>query len=346
MGTGKGAEMGVLIKNAEALELANKATSVVFDKTGTLTQGKPTVTDIIALNGFSKKELWEIMASAEKNSEHPLALAIMESAKEQKVRIAEPSSFKAIEGKGIRATVGKKIVLVGTRKLLKENSIMVDSGLEKQISALESQAKTVVLVAVGSKLAGAFAIADPIKPSAKQAVEALQKLGKSVWMITGDNERTAKAIAAQAGISNVLAEVLPGQKSEKIKELQSKGEKVIMVGDGINDAPALAQAEVGIAIGAGTDVAIETGNIVLMKNDPRDVVRAIDLSRYTVRKIWENLGWAFLYNLVLIPVAMGILFPFWGLLLNPILAGGAMALSSVSVTSNSLRMKYYKPVAF
>ncbi len=345
MGTGKGAEMGILIKSAEALELANKATSVVFDKTGTLTQGKPVVTNLVALNGFSESELWKLLAATEKHSEHPLGQAIVESAQAKKIAVEEPSSFEAVEGKGVRATVGKQGILVGTRKLMQENKVVLDSSVEPQVVELEIQGKTTVLVAVNGKLAGLVAIADPIKPTAKSAVLALQKIGKTVWMITGDNERTAKAIAAQAGISNVLAEVLPRQKSEKIKELQSTGQKVIMVGDGINDAPALAQADVGIAIGSGTDVAIETGNIVLMRNDVGDVARAIDLSRYTVRKIKENLAWAFLYNLILIPVAMGILFPFFGLLLNPILAGGAMAFSSVSVTFNSLRMKYYKPIA-
>lgn len=344
MGTGKGAEMGILIKNAEALELANKATAIVFDKTGTLTQGKPVVTDLVALNGFSESELWKLLAVAEKHSEHPLGQAIVESAQAKKIVVEEPSSFEAIEGKGVRATIGKQKILVGTRKLMQENKVVLDSSVEPRVVELESQGKTTVLVSVNENLAGLVAIADPIKLTAKPAVLALQKMGKTVWMITGDNERTAQAIANQAGISNVLAEVLPHQKSEKIKELQSAGQKVIMVGDGINDAPALAQAEVGIAIGSGTDVAIETGNIVLMRNDVGDVARAIDLSRYTVRKIKENLAWAFLYNVVLIPVAMGILFPFFGLLLNPMLAGGAMAFSSVSVTFNSLRMKYYKPI--
>lgn len=343
MGTGKGAEMGVLIKNAEALELANKATAVVFDKTGTLTMGKPSVTDFVAINGFSEKELWTLVAGAEKHSEHVLGQAIIESAKKNKVVIPEQQSFEAVEGKGVKAKVNGRKVLVGSRKLLLDNSVAVDSLAEKKMLELENQAKTAMLMAVDGKLAGIVAVADPVKPSAKSAVKVLQSMGRSVWMITGDNKRTAQAIAMQVGISNVLSEVLPGQKSEKIKELQAKGEKVIMVGDGINDAPALAQADVGIAIGSGTDVAIETGNIVLMREDVRDIPRAIDLSRYTLGKIKENLAWAFVYNLVLIPVAMGVLFPF-GVLLSPIFAGGAMALSSVSVTFNSLRMKYYKPL--
>lgn len=344
MGTGKGAQMGVLIKNAEALELANKATVIVFDKTGTLTQGKPSVTDIVALIGSDEKKVLEIAASAEKHSEHPLALAVLETALEKKILVKEPARFEALEGKGVKAVVGKEVVLIGTRKLLKENAVLIDSFTEQKVLEFESSAKTTVFVCINKKLVGLMAISDPLKSTAKSAVLALKKMGKEVWMISGDNERTAKAIALQAGIENVMAEVLPHQKSEKIKELQAKGQKVIMVGDGINDAPALAQSDVGIAIGSGTDIAIEAGSIVLMKSNPVDVVRAIDLSRYTVGKIWENLGWAFVYNLVLVPVAMGALFPFFGLLLNPILAGGAMAFSSVSVTFNSLRMKYYKPI--
>lgn len=342
MGTGIGAQNGILIKNAQALELANKAEVVVFDKTGTLTQGKPQVTDVIAMQGFSENKLLEISASAEKHSEHPLALAIIETTKAKKIPLLEPKQFEAIEGKGIKAQIGKDAVLIGTRKLMKENKIEIEKSMEEKIAEFESSAKTTVMVAVNERLSGILAIADPLKPASKNAVLALQKIGKTVWMITGDNERTANAIAAQAGIEKVMAEVLPQQKSQKIKELQKEGKKVIMVGDGINDAPALAQADVGIALGSGTDIAIESGNIVLMKNDAVDVVRAIDLSRYTVRKIWENLGWAFVYNIVLIPVAMGALFPFFGILLNPILAGAAMAFSSVSVTFNSLRMKYYK----
>jgi Cu+-exporting ATPase len=343
MGTGIGAQNGILIKNAQALELTSSATAVVFDKTGTLTLGKPAVTDVIALNGFTESTLFEMSASAEKHSEHPLGAAIVETAKLRGIRIPEPSAFSALEGKGVSATVGKTAVLVGTRKLLAEYKITIDSAIEMRVKTLESQGKTVVLLAADGKLAGLLAIADPIKESSKEAVARLTRMGRSVWMITGDNERTANAIAQQLGIVHVLAEVLPHQKSEKIKELQRRGEKVIMVGDGINDAPALAQADIGIAIGSGTDVAIETGSIVLMKNDVRDVANAIDLSRYTVSKIKQNLGWAFLYNVVLIPVAMGALFPFFGLLLNPMLAGGAMAFSSVSVTFNSLLMKNYRP---
>ncbi|MEK6941273.1 MAG: heavy metal translocating P-type ATPase, partial [archaeon] len=243
MGTGKGAQMGILIKNAEALELANKASVVVFDKTGTLTQGKPVVTDAVALNGFDGKKILELAASAEKHSEHPLALAIAESALAKKIAVAEPLEFEAIDGKGVKAKVGKDIVLIGTRKLLKDNSVSIDSLTEQKVVGFESEAKTTVFVSVNGKLAGILAIADPLKPTAKQAVLALQKMGKAVWMISGDNERTAKAIALQAGVKNVMAEVLPHQKSEKIKELQANGKKVKMVGDGINDAPALAQAD-------------------------------------------------------------------------------------------------------
>jgi Cu+-exporting ATPase len=267
----------------------------------------------------------------------------VESSQTQGVSLVEPASFRAVEGKGVHAKIGKESVWIGSRKLLRENGFSWVPSIEQQIVELENQGKTTVLLGANKKVAGLIAIADPIKPTAKNAVVSLQKMGKKVWVITGDNERTARAIAQQLGIEFVLSEVLPHEKSQKIKELQSMGAKVIMVGDGINDAPALAQAEVGIALGSGTDVAIETGTIVLMRSDPVDVARAIDLSRYTLRKIKENLFWAFAYNVVLIPVAMGALFPFFGLLLNPMFAGGAMAFSSVSVTFNSLRMKYYKP---
>lgn len=344
MGTGKGAENGILIKNAEALELLNQATDIVLDKTGTLTQGKPEVTNVIALEGSTKAEVLKIAASAEKHSEHPLAQAVVNAAKKQKITVFEPSNFKNIEGRGVKAELEYKEILVGSRKFLTENKIQISSMIENQMKKLEEEAKTVIGAASDGKLIGILAIADSIKPDSKQAIQKLQKMGKKIWMISGDNERTARAIAKELGIQNVLAEVLPNQKAQKIKEIQHSGKKVIMVGDGINDAPALAQADVGIAVASGTDIAMESGSVILMKSSMMDIPRAIDLSRYTISKIRQNLGWAFGYNIILIPVAMGILFPFFGILLNPMLAGGAMAFSSVSVSLNSLSMRSYKPI--
>ncbi|MDO8537592.1 MAG: copper-translocating P-type ATPase [archaeon] len=342
VGTGKGAEQGILIKNAEALEIAGKIDTIVFDKTGTLTKGKPSVTDIIAF-GISEKDLLQLSASAEKNSEHPLSTAIVEEAKNKNISLIEPSKFEAVEGKGVFAKVKNKNILIGNRKLLQQYKILISKEIEQKLFSLENEAKTSMFVAVDSKIAGIIAVADALHEHSKEAVYSLKKSGKKVVMITGDNERVAKAIAKSVGIDEVLAEVLPQDKEKKIKELQAQGRKVAMVGDGINDAPALAQADLGIAIGSGTDVAIETGSIVLIKNDLRDVVKAIDLSNFTLKKIKQNLFWAFAYNIVLIPVAMGVLFPFTGILLNPVLAAGAMAFSSISVTLNSLSMKSYKP---
>lgn len=342
VGTGKGAEQGILIKNAEALEIAGKIDTIVFDKTGTLTKGKPSVTDIIAFN-FVEKDLLQLAASAEKNSEHPLSTAIIEEAKQKNISLIEPTKFEAIEGKGVFAKIKNKNILIGNNKLLNQFNVIIPKEISEKLFLLESQAKTSMFVAIDSKVCGIIAVADTLHEQSKNAVLALKNQGKKVVMITGDNERVAKAIASQIGIGEVLAEVLPQDKEKKIKQLQASGRKVAMVGDGINDAPALAQADLGIAIGSGTDVAIETGSIVLIKNDLRDVVRAIDLSNFTLRKIKQNLFWAFAYNIVLIPVAMGVLFPFTGILLNPVLSAGAMAFSSISVTLNSLSMKSYKP---
>ncbi len=339
VGTGKGAENGILIKGGEALEAAYKITTVVFDKTGTLTKGKPEVTDLIPLNG--EKDLLKYAAVAESGSEHPLSEAILRKADEKNIKHPEAHSFKAIEGKGVEATWLSKKILLGNRALMNDNDIGI-KGLEVKIMELENQGRTVMIVAVNKKILGLIAVADTLKENSKEAVEILKKMSKEVCMITGDNPRTANAIAKELGIDNVLAEVLPGEKASKIKELQDQGKIVAMIGDGINDAPALAQADLGIAIGSGTDVAIETGGIVLIKDDLIDVIRSINLSSYTVKKIKQNLFWAFIYNILGIPIAAGILYPFTGFLLSPIIASVAMGASSLSVVSNSLLMKKYK----
>ncbi|MEM4359446.1 MAG: copper-translocating P-type ATPase [Candidatus Bilamarchaeaceae archaeon] len=342
LGTGKGAENGILFKNAESLEMLHKVNAIVFDKTGTITEGKAVVTDIVPF-GINKEDLLRIAASAEKNSEHHLAEAIVKAAREKKIKISEPKSFNAIAGHGVRATVNRTVVLVGNAALMKKERIAVSDKITNTITELETEGKTVVIVAADKKTVGLIAIADTIKEHSKAAIEQLRKMGYETALITGDNERTAMAIAKQVGIARVMAHVLPEDKANEVKLLQQKGEKVAFVGDGINDAPALAQADVGIAIGAGTDVAIESGGIVLVKSDLRDIVTAIDLSRYTLRKIKQNLFWAFFYNAVGIPIAMGVLYPFTGFLLNPVIAGTAMAFSSVSVVLNSLLMKRFKP---
>ncbi len=342
IGTGKGAENGILIKNAEALELLHQAKVVVFDKTGTITKGEAVVTDIIPF-GMEKDELLRISASAENNSEHHLAQAVVKKAREKKLKIGEPKEFKAIPGHGVEAVFGKIRVLVGNLKLMEKEGLRVDEKAVRAMEGLEREGKTVVVVAAGDKVAGMIAIADTIKEHSKDAIASLQRMGYETAMITGDNERTAQAIAKQAGIDRVLAHVLPEDKANEVKRMQEGGaHKVAFVGDGINDAPALAQADVGIAIGAGTDVAIESGGIVLVKSDLRDIVGAIQLSRYTMSKIKQNLFWAFVYNTVGIPVAMGILFPVSGFLLSPVIAGAAMAFSSVSVVSNSLLMRGWR----
>src|SRR3989339_783216 len=321
-------------------ELADKISAVfvpvVFDKTGTLTKGKPEVTDV-----EGEGELLLLAAIAEKNSEHPLAEAIVKKAKSAGKDIPDPESFNSISGKGVEAKYNKAVILLGNRKLMSEKNINVTT-VEQRMAELEGQGKTVMLVAKNNSLLGLIAVADTLKPYSKEAVEQLHKMGREVVMITGDNKRTGEAVAKQVGIDRVLAEVLPQDKADKVKKLQAEGKKVAMVGDGINDAPALAQADIGIAIGTGTDVAIETGDVVLVKDDLRDVVTAIDLSAYAMRKIKQNLFWAFAYNSLGIPIAAGMLYPFTGFLLSPIVAGAAMAFSSVSVVSNSLLMKRFK----
>jgi len=341
VGTGKAAENGILIRSGEALEIAQKVDTVVFDKTGTLTKGEPSVTDILTSN-VEEREVLRLAAIAEKGSEHPIGEAIVKKAVEKRIKIPDVKSYEAIPGKGIKARYLNKTIFVGNRSLIKENKISIEN-LEKDIQELEDNGKTTVIVAYGDKAIGVIGVADILKKFSKEAVNELKKMGKEIVMITGDNERTANAIAKQVGIDRILAQVLPGDKAKEIKKLQKEGRTVAMTGDGINDAPALAQADAGIAIGSGTDVAKETGNIVLIKNDLRDVVTAIDLSRYSMRKIKENLFWAFVYNTVGIPIAAGLLYPFLGILLTPVFAGGAMAFSSFFVVGNSVLMKRYKP---
>ncbi|MEM3154286.1 MAG: heavy metal translocating P-type ATPase [Candidatus Woesearchaeota archaeon] len=342
VGTGKAAEYGILFKNAEALQKARDIDVVVFDKTGTLTIGKPAVTDVVPVGKAKAEGVLQLAAILEKRSEHPLAEAIVNAAKSRKLAVSDPTAFQSITGKGVAAKVKGKIVFLGNRALMEERKISTGE-LEGDVAALEEQGKTVVLLASAKQVVGIIAVADQLKPFAKEAVAELHALGKKVMLITGDNERTGRAIALQAGIDDVMANVLPAQKAEKIKELQAKGMKVAMVGDGINDAPALTQADVGIAIGSGTDIAIEAGSVVLIKSDVRDVVTAMSLSKYAMYKIRQNLFWAFAYNIILIPVAAGLMYPVTGWLLNPALAGLAMAFSSVSVVSNSLLMRRYKP---
>ena len=341
VGTGKGAEYGVLIKGGEALEVTHQIDTIVFDKTGTITEGKPVVTDIITTT-ISEEELLSIAASSEKGSEHPLGEAIVKGAEERSIELKEISNFKAIPGHGIQVEIEGKVILLGNKKLMTENSIEIgDLGVKSD--KLANEGKTPMYIAINNKLEGIIAVADTVKPSSKEAIENLHKMGIKVAMITGDNKKTADAIAKQVGIDIVLAEVLPEDKANEVKKLQERGSKVAMVGDGINDAPALAQADIGIAIGTGTDVAIESANIVLMKGDLKDVATAIKLSKATIRNIKQNLFWAFGYNVLGIPVAMGVLHIFGGPLLNPMIGAAAMSLSSVSVLANALRLRGFNP---
>lgn len=341
VGTGKGAENGVLIRGGEALETAHKITAVVMDKTGTLTKGQPSITDIVPFNGQREEEILRYAASAEKGSEHPLGEAIVNRAKEKNIPLIDPKDFKAIAGHGIEATIDNKSVLMGNAKLMNDRGISLGD-LGGKAEELSHQGKTPMFVAIDQNPAGIIAVADTLKENSQEAVKALQKMGIEVVMITGDNRRTAEAIGRQIGIGRVLAEVLPEGKANEVKKLQAEGKKVAMVGDGINDAPALAQADVGIAIGTGTDVAMESADITLISGDLRGVVTAIALSRATLRNIKQNLFWAFAYNSILIPVAAGVLFPFFGILLNPIYAAAAMGLSSVTVVSNALRLRRFR----
>ncbi|MFQ5814898.1 MAG: heavy metal translocating P-type ATPase [Candidatus Hydrothermarchaeaceae archaeon] len=341
VGMGNGAEQGILIRSGDALEMPRKVTTVLFDKTGTLTRGEPVVTDILVFDG-EEKELLSIAASAEKGSEHPLAQAVVKKANDEGVAITEPEKFEAITGKGIKARVNGGSVVVGNRLLMQEIWSKVE-GVEEELQRLENEAKTAILVSVDGRCIGVIAIADPVKETSEVAIAALHKMGKKVAMITGDNRRTAEAIAGKLSMDRVLAEVLPQDKAVEVKRLQEEGEIVAFVGDGINDAPALAQADVGIAIGSGTDVAIESGEIVLIKDDLRDVVAAMQLSAKTIFKVKTNLFWAMAYNSILIPVAAGVLYPFTGTVFRPEWAAAAMAVSSVSVVTNSLLFKGYVP---
>ena len=350
VGTGKGAENGILVKDAQTLEILNKVRIIIFDKTGTLTKGEPEVADIISFQDqeFDTKEVLKISASLEQGSEHALAEAILKKSKDQKIVLKRTKDFEAYPGKGISGVVESKKYYLGNKALMKQINVSVKDSLDK-VEELESSGKTVVYLAQGTNVVGVVAIADTLKPNAREAVGLLKKKRIEVVMITGDNLRTAKAVAKDVGIENVMAEVLPEEKAKKVKELKDKGVKqghksqyVAFVGDGINDAPALASADVGIAMGTGTDVAMESAGITLLNKDLRSVNSAIELSRKTFSIIKQNLFWAFGYNTVLIPVAMGGLYPFWGILLNPELAAFAMAASSISVVSNSLRLKRIK----
>ncbi|MGO9387011.1 MAG: heavy metal translocating P-type ATPase [Methanobacterium sp.] len=344
VGIGRGAEFGILVKNGEALEISERLTTMVFDKTGTLTKGKPEVTDIEAI-GIDDNSLLKLAASVENNSQHPLAEAVVKKVREENIDILESQNFNTYGGKGVKATLDGKEIFIGNRALFKDENIIISSDVEESLSKFENDGKTAVLIGINHELSGIIAIADTLKESAKDAIDGLKNMNLKVVMITGDNERTANAIAKELGINNVIAEVLPQEKSEEVKRLRETGEIVAFVGDGINDAPALAQSDVGLAIGSGTDVAIESGEIVLIKNDIMDALASVQLSRKVMSRIKQNLFWAFAYNVVLIPVAAGVLYPFFGIIFRPEFAGLAMALSSVSVLSLSLLLKGYVPPA-
>ena len=344
VGIGRGAELGVLIKNGEALELSEKLNIVVFDKTGTLTLGRPDVTDIVAF-GMDEKELLRLAASAEKDSEHPLAEAVVRKAESDGLALAAASGFDAIAGKGVIATIDGRAVVAGNGMLLSDQGIAVPDEAFAKAAEFQEQGKTAILIGVDGKVSGIIAIADRLKDSAEAAIAELKGMNLKVAMITGDNARSAAAVAKQIGIDNVFAEVLPEQKAQEVKKLQEQGNIVSFVGDGINDAPALAQSDVGIAIGSGTDVAIETGEIVLIRDNLLDAVAAIQLSRKVISRVKLNIFWAFAYNAALIPLAAGVLYPFFGITFRPEYAGLAMAMSSITVVSLSLMLKRYVPPA-
>jgi Cu+-exporting ATPase len=344
VGVGRGAELGILIRNGEALELAEKVTTVIFDKTGTLTKGKPDVTDILPV-GVPEETLLLLAAAVEKDSQHPLAQAVVRHAKSRGVKIEQAEKVDTFGGKGVSAIVLGEEVLVGNRVLLQEKGVQVPADVELRITGFEREGKTAILVAAGGQMAGVIAIADTLKETTAEAIQKLRAKGLHVVMVTGDNRRTAEAIGSRIGIDRVIAEVLPQDKAAEVKALQEKGEIVAFVGDGINDAPALAQADVGIAIGSGTDVAIESGDVVLIRDDLLDVVAAIELSGKVMRRIRGNIFWAFAYNTALIPVGAGVLYPFFGIMVSPALAALAMAASSVTVVSLSLLLKRYIPEA-
>ena len=348
MGSGKAAEYGILFKGGEYLEIASKVNTVVFDKTGTLTEGRPSLTDIYDISNIGEKELIRLAGIAESGSEHPLGQAIARKAKEE-ILVPNPDSFEAISGQGIRAMYERHAIVVGNRRLINDNGITIPEIVDAKLKDFENMGKTAVLVAIDSKLAGILGLADTVKKNAREAIEELKSMGKEIIMLTGDNERTAKFIGESLGIDRIIAHVMPQQKQEVILKLKSEGKIVAMVGDGINDAPALAQADLGIAIGSGTDVAKETGGIILIKSDMKDVVIALELGKKTVSKIKQNLFWAFAYNTGLIPIAGGALVPFLGVGIFgwlPMLAGIAMAMSSLTVVGNSVLLGRYKPKIF
>ncbi|MBI2042041.1 MAG: copper-translocating P-type ATPase [Candidatus Nealsonbacteria bacterium] len=334
IGTGNAAQKGILIKDAESLEIANKIKAIILDKTGTLTQGKPDLTDIIVYGNFSEKEVLRLAASLERYSEHHLAKPIVEKAKRDNLELTEVKNFQAVSGKGVRGDLG----IIGNRKLMEDSGISLVN-IEKDIIKLEEEGKTAVILAVENRVVGILAVADTLKKEAREVIKSLREKGIEVWMITGDNERVARTIGQQLGIENIMAQVLPQDKAGKVKEIQKTGKFVAMVGDGINDAPALAQADLGIAMGEGTDIAMESAEITLMRGDLTLIPEIISLSKKTLRVIKQNLFWAFFYNSAFIPVAAGALYPFFGILLNPIFAAAAMAFSSLSVVLNSLRLK-------
>ncbi|HEY0657861.1 MAG TPA: heavy metal translocating P-type ATPase, partial [Pyrinomonadaceae bacterium] len=340
VGTGHGARHGVLVKKAEALEILEKVNTIVVDKTGTLTEGKPRLQNVVALNGMGEKEILKFSASLEKSSEHPLAEAIIKGAAEQNVELSKVENFESVTGKGILGTIDGKRVLLGNAKLMEENGI--DFLPDGQADKLRAAGQTVMFIAVDGKSAGLIGVADTIKESAKEAINELHRQKIEVVMMTGDNAKTAEAVAKTLGIDKVFADVLPEQKAEKVKELQAQGRIVAMAGDGVNDAPALAQAEVGIAMGTGTDVAMESADITLLKGDLRGILRAKKLSEATMKNIRQNLFFAFVYNLVGVPIAAGVLYPIFGLLLSPMIASAAMTFSSVSVIVNALRLRNLK----
>ncbi|MDQ2941442.1 MAG: heavy metal translocating P-type ATPase, partial [Chloroflexota bacterium] len=341
VGTGKAAEHGILIRGGEALEQARRIDTVVLDKTGTLTRGRPAVTRLVPVTGTSETELLKLAAAAEVGSEHPLGEAILVRAREVQLDLPSATEFESVPGKGIRASLNGRTVTVGNRAFLDADRLQIGE-LAAIADELATEGATPMFVAAEGKLLGIIAVADTLKAESPQAVAELEALGLEVWMLTGDNRLTAEAVARQAGISRVLAEVQPDQKADKVRELQAGGKTVAMVGDGINDAPALAQADLGIAIGTGTDVAMAASDITLIGGDLRTIVTGIALSRKTVGVIKQGLFWAFGYNVVLIPVAMGLLYPFFGILLNPVIAAAAMAMSSVSVVTNALRLRSFR----
>lgn len=340
VGTGRGAELGILIKSGEALEKAHKVNSVVFDKTGTITEGKPKVTDIISLEGYKEDDVLQIAAALELHSEHPLGEAIVEEAKERNLHLPDVLNFTSITGQGVSGKIAESEILIGNIKLMQGNNIEIS--MKEELEKLAAQGKTPMYMAIDGKFLGIIAVADVMKPEAVETISELKKRGYKIGMITGDNKITAEAIGKQVGIDVIFAEVTPEDKYLKVKELQNQGYNVAMVGDGINDSPALVQADIGIAIGGGTDIAMESADIVLMKRNLHDVITAMELSHATIRNIKQNLFWAFIYNTLGIPIAAGVLYPFTQHLLSPMIAGGAMAMSSVSVVSNALRLRRFK----